>query len=160
VCRLKRTLQQQQPDGGDWDCGDAKSNFAILTIISHYDIAADMKISPQRAETVSGGSAALAILEKAPGPFMLLSLRRRLGLALISSERAPYSDTQNCKTVESSGGTAEARLFLRSPNRRRLRISADNRNSMADNSLQKTAKTARRAMRLPTPPAGSAHLMN
>ena len=32
--------------------------------------------------------------------------------------------------------------------------------SMADNSLQKTAKTASRAMWLRTPPAGSVHLMN
>jgi hypothetical protein len=31
---------------------------------------------------------------------------------------------------------------------------------MADNLLQKTAKTASRAMRLPTPPAGLMHLMN
>jgi hypothetical protein len=37
-------------------------------------------------------------------------------------------------------------LFFRSPSRRRPRISAENETSMAENSLQRTAKTAMRWM--------------
>src|SRR6266446_1212828 len=51
------------------------------------------------------------------------------------------------KTAENSGRTASVWLFFRPPNRRRPRISAGNEMSMADNLLQKTAKTANRAMR-------------
>src|SRR5271166_6803698 len=51
--------------------------------------------------------------------------------------------------------TAAIWLFFRSTSGRRDRICAGDEKSLADNLLQKTAKTARLAMRRPAPSAGS-----
>jgi hypothetical protein len=51
------------------------------------------------------------------------------------------------KAAGNSGKTASTRLFLRSPNRQSSWISAVDEMSMADNLLQKTAKTASLAIR-------------
>src|SRR6266851_4990632 len=55
-------------------------------------------------------------------------------------ERVPYTAHASTGTAENNGRTAGASLLLRSPYRRRPRISAGNEISMADNSLQKQQK--------------------
>jgi hypothetical protein len=61
------------------------------------------------------------------------------------------------KAVKKSGMTEVISLFFRSPNHRRRRISAENEMSLADNSLQRTAKTASpaRGLQLGTDSASS-----
>jgi len=114
---------------GDCDTGHAKRVFIKLTNIGAYDMVADMRISP---------NSALKLFAAAAPPSRLLR----------------FSQQQRKAAAEQpAGGCFFVRRAVRRP-----RISVGNEMSMADNLLQKTAKTARRAMRRPAHSAGLVHL--